>query len=200
MTRRVMADNDVCVRHLDNRQRALQHVARISSVQAHAARLRPPGIRFAGQPLAVQHEETRSVGRENMTDVGYQPTGTHPSTVLRSPFDTSTTATVLLSALATSSLVPSGDSARLFGVVPTGAFGYNATEICSFADRDARSTTQTAFVFAHATNSRVPSFDWSIAFGWGPTAISPSGCQRVRRKHQDLSTTPQRDEQRAAVG
>src|SRR6266542_4686897 len=110
-----------------------------------------------------------------MTDVGYQPTGTHPSTALAPAVLMSTMATVLLSALATSIVVPSGASARLFGVVPTGAFGYNATEICSFAVRDARSTTQTAFVLAHATNNRVPSFDSSIALGWPPTGISASG-------------------------
>ena len=39
----------------------------------------------------------------------------------------STTATVLLSALATSSVSPSGESASAFGVVPGGAFGNSAT-------------------------------------------------------------------------
>ena len=53
------------VRHFDNRQRAGEDVARVAPVQSHAAGLRPPGIRFAGQPLAVQHVETRSVGREH---------------------------------------------------------------------------------------------------------------------------------------
>ena len=134
-----------------------------------------------------------------MTDVGYQPTGTHPSTLLRSPgFVTSTTATVLLSALATSSLVPSGDRARLFGVVPTGALGYNATEICSFAERDARSTTHTAFVFAQATNSRLPSFDSEHRVRMGSDGDLSERFQGVGGKHQDLSTAPQRDEQRAA--
>ena len=105
---------------------------------------------------------------------GYQPTGIQPSTRLAPAVFTSTMATVLLSALATSIIVPSGDSARLFGVVPTGALGYSATEICSFAVFDCWSMTHTAFVFAHATKSRPPSFDRSIALGCGPTAISPS--------------------------
>jgi hypothetical protein len=79
--------------------------------------------------------------RENMTAVGYHPTGTHPSTSLPPGFSMSTTATVLLSALATSSVSPSGDNASALGVEATGAFGYNATEICSCAVRVATSTT-----------------------------------------------------------
>ena len=130
-------------------------------ISGHAP-LNPDGS--LAKPLPFKTKK-RDPSRANMTEVGYQPTGTHPSTVLPHGLVTSTTATVLLSALATSSLVPSGDNARLFGVVPTGALGYNATEICSFADRVAKSTTHTAFVFAHATNNRAPSCDWTIAFG-----------------------------------
>jgi hypothetical protein len=58
-----------------------------------------------------------------MTAVGYHPTGTQPSTSLAPAFAMSTTATVLLSALATSSVSPSGDNASAFGVDPTGALG-----------------------------------------------------------------------------
>ena len=83
---------------------------------------------------------------------------------------TSTTATVLLSALATSSVLPSGESASAFGVDPGGACGKSATPICSTARRAWRDrSTQTAFVLAHATNRRAPSLDSSIAFGCSPT-------------------------------
>jgi hypothetical protein len=47
--------------------------------------------------------------RLNIAPVGYQPVGMKPSTSLAPGFDTSTTATALLSALATSSRVSSAD-------------------------------------------------------------------------------------------
>src|SRR6185436_4646084 len=109
---------------------------------------RPPGCGPRGfgslvSPLPFKTKNREPSG-ENETAVGYHPTGIQPRTLLAPGLVTSTTATVLLSAFATSIDVPSGESARLFGVVPTGAFGYSATEICSFAARVARSTTQTA--------------------------------------------------------
>src|SRR5262245_35557023 len=164
MTRRVIADSAAWsgVRMMESAPVSRFPVYRPS-------RRTPPGCGPRGfgslvRPLPFS-TKNRVPSAANMTDVGYQPTGTHPSTLLAPGFVTSTTATVLLSALATSSFVPSGDSARLFGVVPTGALGYNATEICSLADREARSTTHTAFVFAQATNSRLPSLDCIIALG-----------------------------------
>src|SRR6266568_5113062 len=112
----------------------------------------------------------RFPSRLNWTAVGYQPVGMKPFTALAPGRPTSTTATALLSALATSSVLPSGERPRAFGVLPAGAPGCSATETCSFAVREARSTTHTAFVLAHATNNRAPSFDSAIALGCSPTA------------------------------
>src|SRR5438045_2080442 len=110
--------------------------------------------------------------RLNNTPVGYQPVGMNPLTRLSPGRDTSTNATVLLSAFATSSRSPAGDSVTAFGVEPGGAFGNIAMEICSAALAAARSIVHTALVFAHATKRRWPSPDSTIAFGWPPTAIS----------------------------
>src|SRR5262249_21947414 len=55
--------------------------------------------------------------------VGYQPVGMNPSTWLRPGTETSTTATVLLSAFATSSRLSSGDRLTQLGVDPDGASG-----------------------------------------------------------------------------
>src|SRR6186997_1426967 len=74
----------------------------------------PRGFGSLVSPLPFRTKK-RDPSRANMTVVGYQPTGTHPSTLLPHGLVTSTTATVLLSALATSSRVPSRDNARLFG-------------------------------------------------------------------------------------
>ena len=100
---------------------------------ANAAGLRPAEVAIAREPLAVQHEERDRRRREE--DRRRIPADRNPALDLARArrFRMSTIATVLLSALATSIVVPSGDSARLFGVVPTGASGYSATEICSFA-------------------------------------------------------------------
>ena len=115
----------------------------------------------------------RRPSRLNWTAVGYQPVGMKPLTALAPGRLTSTTATALLSALATSSVWPSGERPSALGVLPAGAPGWSATETCSFAACEARSTTHTAFVFAHATNSRAPSFEKAIALGCSPTGISP---------------------------
>jgi hypothetical protein len=58
-----------------------------------------------------------------MAAVGYQPVGMKPSTWLRPLSETSMTATVLLSALATGSRFSSGDKLTEFGVDPGGAAG-----------------------------------------------------------------------------
>src|SRR3954453_17650919 len=128
----------------------------------------PRGLGSLVSPLPFSTKK-REPSPEKTTDAGYQPTGPPPSAGLEPGVRTSTTATVLLSALATSIFVPSGDSARLFGAVPTGAFGDRTTAICTLALRVARSTTPTAFVYARPTRSRLPSFESSIAFGCGPT-------------------------------
>src|SRR5215470_10020008 len=107
--------------------------------------------------------------------VGYQPVGRKPATRLSLSGPTDATATVLLSALATSSVPPSGESATLLGVEPGGEEGWSAIEICSFGAFDSRSTTQTAFVLAQATKSLLPSRDRAMALGCSPTAISAFG-------------------------
>ena len=57
------------------------------------------------------------------TAVGYQPVGMKPFTWLRDGAAMSMTATQLLSALATKSVLPSGATARASGVAPSGAGG-----------------------------------------------------------------------------
>src|SRR5579863_9466368 len=128
----------------------------------------------------------------NSTPVGYQPVGMNPSTRLSPAREMSTIATALLSALATTSRWPSGDTASAFGVDPAGASGYSDTEICSIAFARATSTTQTTFVLAHATNSRAPSTDHAIAFGCSPTATSPFSA-RVAGSNSITRAPPQRE-------
>src|SRR6266542_2144493 len=60
---------------------------------------------------------------ENCAAVGYQPAGMNPLTRLASGSLTSTTATSLLSALATRRVRPSGESPSPLGVEPAGASG-----------------------------------------------------------------------------
>src|SRR6187397_1069096 len=97
----------------------------------------PPGCgpRGLAPPLSPLPSSTkrREPSRSKSTAVGYQPTGIHPWTAEAPGFDTSATVTVLLSALATRSVRPSGDSASPLGVDATGASRPRATEICSAA-------------------------------------------------------------------
>ena len=60
---------------------------------------------------------------ENTAAVGYQPVGMNPSTKLRAGLLTSMTATALMSAFATISVRPSGESATELGVAVGGAWG-----------------------------------------------------------------------------
>ena len=103
--------------------------------------------------------------RLKIAPVGYQPVGMNPLTTLRAPLLTSTTATALLSALATSSVLPSGDSASELGVDVRGASGKRLIEICSMALPETVSNDQTDESPAQATNSRLPSLDSTSAFG-----------------------------------
>src|SRR4029079_16729858 len=96
----------------------------------------------------------REPSRSKSTPVGYQPTGIQPCTAEAPGFAKSANVTVLLSAFATRSVRPSGDSASAFGVDPTGASRPSATEICSAAVAEATSTTHTAVVLAHRTHTR----------------------------------------------
>src|SRR5215203_3346250 len=127
----------------------------------------PRGLAAEVSPLPLRMK-IRLPSRLHWAAVGYQPVGMRPRTTLAPGRETSTTATVLLSALATRSVWPSGDRPRPLGVLPGGVAGLRASEICSLAARAARSTTQTALVLAQATNSRPPSFDRAMAFGCSP--------------------------------
>src|SRR5471032_1753966 len=89
--------------------------------------------------------------------------------------ETSITATVLLSAFATSIRFSSGERLTEFGVDPGGASGNIEILTRSTACLAATSTTHTAFVLAQATNRRLPSRVSAIALGCSPTAISPFG-------------------------
>src|ERR1019366_5515248 len=86
------------------------------------------------------------------TEVGYQPTGINPSAWLLPTALTSKTATLLLQALATKSLVSSGDNARLFGVEPGSEVGANDASSVSTVLPEAVSKTVTVFRLALATN------------------------------------------------
>src|SRR5437867_919536 len=57
------------------------------------------------------------------TAVGYQPTGMKPLATETFGSETSTTITSLLSALATNSVLPSGETATPQGVLPSGDCG-----------------------------------------------------------------------------
>ena len=110
----------------------------------------------------------------------------NPWTTLAPGRLTSTRATVLLSAFATSRERPSGDRLSALGVLPGGRAGASAIEICSLAARAARSTTQTALVLAQATNRR-PSLASAIALGCSPTGISPRGSRVAASKRSTLA-------------
>src|SRR5262245_41689563 len=90
----------------------------------------PRGLGDDVKPLPLRMK-IRLPSRLHCAAVGYQPVGMKPRTALAPERETSTTATVLLSALATSSVLPSGDRPRPLGVLPGGAAGSREIEICS---------------------------------------------------------------------
>src|SRR2546421_1561310 len=114
-------------------------------------------LRFAFEmmpfPLATSRCRPSGVTR---TEVGYQPTGMKPSERLLPGVRTSKTATLLLSALATNSVFPSGASARLFGVEPGGKPGYNEAIRVSSGFPVSVSITVTLFRAALATYKIFP--------------------------------------------
>src|SRR5262245_43503914 len=114
-------------------------------------------------PLAIR---IRSPFGTNRTQVGYQPAGMIPSDAPLPGRLTSKTATLLLSALATRSARPSGERARLLGVLPFGAFGWSALESDSRPRPVFVSRQTTRLLFAHATNSIAPSRVSAISVGW----------------------------------
>ena len=88
------------------------------------------------------------------TAVGYQPVGMKPLTWLRLGAAMSITATQLLSALATKSVLPSGATARASGVLPSGAWGKRAVWIVSVTIPRRVSITETQLLDAQATKIR----------------------------------------------
>src|SRR5215203_4348247 len=148
----------------------------------------PRGLAPPARPFPSS-TNSRDPSRSNSTPVGYQPTGIHPCTTLRPGSEMLASVTVLLSALATSSVLPSGEIESAFGVEPTGACTPRATEICSAGMLRARSTTQTALVLAQATNRREPSEVTAIALGCSPTAISPF-CTSVQGSSMTIFDPP----------
>src|SRR5262249_62334208 len=82
----------------------------------------PGGLAEETSPLA-ERTKTRRPSPLKAAAVGYQPVGRNPATRLPPAASTRATATVLLSALATRRVAPSGESATLLGVEPGGADG-----------------------------------------------------------------------------
>src|SRR3954449_4842874 len=133
----------------------------------------PRGLGCEVRPLPLRMK-IRRPSLLKRAAVGYQPVVRNPRTAPAPGRETSTTATVLLSALATSRVRPSGESPRPLGVLPGGAAGSRAIEMRCLAVREARSATQTSLVLAQATKRRPPSLERVMALGCSPTAISPS--------------------------
>src|SRR5213083_1235597 len=109
----------------------------------------------------------RLLSGETETAVGYQPVGMKPRTRLEPARETSTTATALLSAFATKSDLPSGESARAFGVVPAGEEGVSVTRTFSLTWPPAISSASTVSSLPQDTKRR-PSGENARSFGWGP--------------------------------
>ena len=82
----------------------------------------PLRLAFELRPLPLA-TTIRSPPADIRTLVGYQPTGMNPSERLCPRRETSITARLLASALATHSVLPLGARARLLGVLPCGAWG-----------------------------------------------------------------------------
>src|SRR5258708_10210615 len=125
--------------------------------------------------------------RVNVAPVGYQAVGMKPSTTLRDGLPTSTTATELVSALATTSVRPSGESDTEFGVDVSGASGYRLVEICSSASYENVLNTHTHALLPHATYSRRPSAHSAIALGCSPVL---SSSRRDRASAVDICPPP----------
>src|SRR5258706_4298285 len=104
------------------------------------------------------------------TAEGYHPVGINPATRLAPRLDTSITQSALLSALATYSVSPSGESARAFGVLPAGALGVREHLMVSTCRREVASRTVTSSELPQLTNSR-PSLESARSFGWSPIVI-----------------------------
>src|SRR3990172_3172010 len=102
----------------------------------------------------------------------------------------STTAMQLLSALATYSVFPSGETATASGVLPSGALGNNAVTIVSVTTPRWVSMTDTQLLDAQATNNR-SSLGWTaIWLGCSPTPIFAT----IRRSLESRASTVRPDQ------
>src|SRR3977135_3011798 len=136
------------------------------------ASLPPPwGLAADANPFPLRTNNCLP-SRLKIAAVGYQPVGMKPSTKLRPPLLTSTTAIALVSPFATSNVRPAGDKARELGVEVAGAFGKRLIEISSIGSRENVLYTQTVPLLLHATNRRWPSRDNSMALGCSPAQSS----------------------------
>src|SRR5262245_66288514 len=88
------------------------------------------GLAFVASPLPKPTSSCLPSG-VTATAVGYQPVGINPLTWLLFGSAMSITATQLLSALATNSVLPSGAIATASGVLPSGALGNREVMIVS---------------------------------------------------------------------
>src|SRR5689334_11250531 len=129
------------------------------------------------------------------TPAGYQPTGILPisesavGTVATPevPADSVNTAMALLSASATNNLLPSGETASAFGVLPSFvAAGTGSLNVATTCSRRV-STTAILSVLPDATNSLLPSGLSVIAEGCRPTRIRvpPSSVPLLRGGNAD---------------
>src|SRR6476646_10323871 len=128
------------------------------------------------RPLAFA---TRMSLPSTRTPAGYQPTGILPinesavDTLATPdvPADSVNTAIALLSASATKSLLPSGETASALGVLPSfDAAGTGSLSVVTTCSRRV-STTEILSVLPEATNNRAPSGLSVIAEGCRPTRM-----------------------------
>ena len=128
------------------------------------------GLGFVWLPLPTPISSVFPSG-VTATAVGYQPVGMNPLTWLRPAAAMSITATQLLSALATKSVLPSGATISASGVLPSGALGNREVWIVSVTIPRRASMTDTQLLEAQATKTR-SSCGWTaIWFGCSPTTI-----------------------------
>ena len=122
--------------------------------------------------------------------VGYQPTGIKPFDFVRPGTETSNTARLLLSALATYNLLSLAESASPFEVDPAGEFEYKAAFNTSSTLRFRMSITETLLSFALATYRMLPFLFNNNSLGLSPTATSPTSFFLPGIIYQHFISTP----------
>ena len=108
------------------------------------------------------------------TLVGYQPTGIKPSDFDLPRSRMSKTAMLLLSALATINTFSSGETAKLFGVLPFFFVAYSEVFMTSLDAPFSVSSKTTELSSAHPTSKCFPSSIKTISVGWLLTGHSPA--------------------------